>query len=319
MVSIQGRFFRFLLRNRHWFKGRLRPEVITVDTSLSKLREEVRVSAAKMSKLPPGIQVFPAVCGGVPGEWIVPRQSKAEQLILYFHGSGFVMGTSRDHRGLVANFSARCGVKALVFDYSLAPEKPFPAAVLDSVAVYGGLLEEGYLPENIIFAGDSAGACIAFSTLLMLKERHVTLPRAVVALSPCTDLSRSGASHITKAKCDPATPPGANETYMNYYIGLGDPLDPFMSPLYGDLAGLPPVMIHVGECETLLDDSLRFSEKVQAAGGHVRLRVWEGMFHCFPLLAPMFPEAVEAMDEISSFIRGALQGKEDVSQEGTWV
>jgi len=316
MISIQGRIFRFMLRNRHWFKGRLQPEVITIRTSLEKLREEVKRSAEKMSKVPLGVQIVPAACGAVNGEWIIPEGSNRDQVMMYFHGSGFVMGTARDHRGLVANFAARCGVKALVFDYSLAPEKPYPAAPLDCVAVYHWLLEEGYLPENILFAGDSAGACIAFSTLLMLKDGQVVLPKAVVAISPCTDLSRSGESHITKAKCDPATPPGANETYMNYYIGDGNPLDPYMSPLFGDLAGLPPVMIHVGECETLLDDSVRFAQKMKSAGGSVRLRIWDGMFHCFPLLAPLFPEATQAMDEICSFIQASF--REDVlgSEEG---
>ncbi len=319
MISIQGRFFRFMLRNRHLFKGRLRPEVISTQTSLSDLREEVKRSAEKMSKVPPGVQILPAMCNAVKGEWVVPEGSNPEQVILYFHGSGFVMGTSKDHRGLVGNFTARCGVKALVFDYSLAPEKPYPAATQDSIAVYSWLLEQGYLPGNILFAGDSAGACIAFSTLLMLKDRRVILPKAVVAISPCTDLSRSGESHITKAKCDPATPPGANETYMNYYIGDGDPLDPYMSPLFGDLEGLPPVMIHVGEYETLLDDSLRFAQKMKRAGGSVRLRVWDGMFHCFPLLAPLFPEATRAMDEIGEFIQGAFRGKVFVSENGLWV
>ncbi|KUG03906.1 lipase/esterase [hydrocarbon metagenome] len=302
MASFQSKMFRFMLKNRHLLKGHIKKPVIDFNTSIEELREEVRKDAAKMTKMPDGITINPADFPGFYAEWVIPQNCREDQAILYFHGSGFVMGTSKDHRGLVAKFASRCGVKALVFDYSLAPEHPFPAAINDSVAVYKWMLEIGYQPQNIIFAGDSAGGCIAFSTLLILKDENIPLPQAVVAFSPCTDLTCSGESHKTKAKIDPATPEGATATYTSYYIGNSDPTSPYMSPLYGDLAGLPPVMIQVGEDETLLDDSVRFAQKAKEAGVEVHLHVWEGMFHCFPLLAPMFPEATRAMDEVCEFI-----------------
>lgn len=302
MASIQSKLFRFVLKNRHWLNGHFKAPVISNQTSVEQLRADVRKGAARMAKMPEGVSVIPADFQPFYAEWIVPQGAWENQMILYFHGSAFVMGTSQDHRGLVSKFSARCGLKSLVFDYSLAPEHPHPAAIQDSLAVYEWILESGYLPENILFVGDSAGACIALSTLLVLKKRNLPLPKAVVALSPCTDLTCSGDSHITKAKKDPATPPGANETFTRYYIGNGDPTSPEMSPLFGDLKGLPPLMIQVGEDETLLDDSTRFARKAEEAGVEVSLHVWEGMFHCFPLLAPMFPEATQAMDEICAFI-----------------
>jgi monoterpene epsilon-lactone hydrolase len=303
MSSFRSRVFRCMLKNRHLLKGHLKKEVITTETSLERLREDVRISAAKMTKMPEGIEIRPADFPRLYAEWVIPKDAKEEQVILYYHGSGFVMGTSRDHRGLVAKFCERCKVKALTFDYRLAPEHPFPAAVEDGLAIYQWLLEKGYKPENIIVAGDSAGGCIALSDLLLLRDENIPLTCAAVLFSPCTDLMMTGKSHITKAKADPATPKGASETYMNYYIGEGDPRNPYMSPLFADLAGLPPMMIQVGEDETLLDDSIRFAEKAETAGVKVRLHVWEGMFHCFPLLAPMFPEATAAMEEVCGFIK----------------
>lgn len=302
MASFQSKMFRFMLKNRHLLKGHIKKPVIDLNTSIEQLREEVRKDSAKMTKMPDGIRISSADFPDFYAEWVMPQSCREDQAILYFHGSGFVMGTSKDHRGLVAKFAARCGVKALVFDYSLAPEHPFPAAVNDSVSIYKWMLESGYRPENIIFAGDSAGGCIVFSTLLVLKDDNIPLPQAVVAFSPCTDLTLSGESHKTKAKIDPATPEGATATYTSYYIAKSDPASPYMSPLFGDLAGLPPIMIQVGEDETLLDDSLRFAKRTKEAGVQVYLHVWEGMFHCFPLLAPMFPEATQAMDEVCEFI-----------------
>lgn len=302
MASFKSKLFRFILRNRHLLKGHIKSPIIDFNTSIELLREDVRKSAAKMAKMPSGITVSPADFSGFYAEWVAPQNCKEDQAILYFHGSGFVMGTSIDHRALVAKFVARCGIKALVFDYSLAPEHPYPAAINDSVAIYLWMLKNGYRPEDIVFAGDSAGGCIALSTLLVLKDKNIPLPSAIVTFSPCTDLTCSGASHISKAKVDPATPLGATKTYTSYYIGDSDPTLPYMSPLFGELEGLPPIMIQVGEDETLLDDSVRFAQKAKKAGVETHLHVWEGMFHCFPLLAPMFPEATKAINEVCEFI-----------------
>jgi len=306
MASFKSKIFRLMLRNRHLLKGQFKRPVIDFNTSIESLREDVRKSAAKMAKMPNGIKVGAADFPEFYAEWVAPQSCKEDQAILYFHGSGFVMGTSKDHRALVANFVARCGVKALVFDYSLAPEHPYPAAINDSVNIYMWMLNNGYRPEDIVFAGDSAGGCIALSTLLVLKDKNIPLPSAMVAFSPCTDLTLSGESHISKAKIDPATPQGATKTYTSYYIGDSDPTTPYMSPLFGELEGLPPLMIQVGEDETLLDDSVRFAQKAEKAGVETHLHVWPGMFHCFPLLAPMFQEATLAMNEVCHFIGGRL-------------
>ena len=226
--------------------------------------------------------------------------------MLYFHGGGFVMGSAKSHRNIVGNFVKRLGIKALVFDYRLAPEHPAPAAVDDAVEIYSWLLNEGYKPENIAFVGDSAGGGIELATLIKCKDTGLRMPAVCAAFSPCTDMTLSGESHKTRLKADPCTPKGANETYIGYYVGQGDPTHPYISPLFADLQGLPPIMIQVGDDETLLDDSIRFAEKAKHAGVEIQIKVWKGMFHCFPLLAPMFTEATEALKETCDFIKDKL-------------
>jgi acetyl esterase/lipase len=217
------------------------------------------------------------------------------------------MGNVKSHRCIVGNFVNLVGYKALLFDYHLAPEFPAPAAVNDSAAVYCWMLEQGYHPEDIIFVGDSAGGGIEIGTLIKLRDDGVPLPAGCVAFSPSLDMTISGESHRTRAKADPCTPKGMTETYYDYYVGGGDPRHPYVSPLFGDLTGLPPIMIHVGNDEVLRDDAVSFGERADSYGVDVRVKVWKGMFHCFPLLAPMFEEATEAMKQVSTFIRHNLQ------------
>ncbi len=306
-MSFKGRMFHLMLRNRHLLKGHLKREVIDKTTSIERLRRESDEAAAKMFKLPPGIQIIKAQFKPFHAEWVVPEGADMDKVILYFHGGGFVMGNAKSHRGIVSGFVKRLGVKALVFDYALAPENPAPAAVNDASAIYRWLLQQGHMPENIAFAGDSAGGGIELGTLLKLKDEGVQLPAVCAAFSPCVDMTMSGESHRTRAKADPCTPEGMTETYLGYYVGTGDPQHPYASPLFGDLEGLPPIIIQVGNNETLRDDSTLFGQKARAAGVEVQIKVWKGMFHCFPLLAPMFNEATEALDEVCQFILQRLE------------
>ncbi|MEO1816672.1 MAG: alpha/beta hydrolase [Acetobacterium sp.] len=301
-MSTKAKMMHYTLKYRHLFKGQLRPEVIDKNTSIEKLRRDCDETAERFFKTIPGISFKPGDYPNFYTEWVESEEAPAEKVVLYFHGGGFVMGNARSHRNIVGNFVKHLGIKALVFDYRLAPENPAPAAVDDSAAVYSWLLEQGYQPENIAFAGDSAGGGIALATLLKCKDDGIPLPGVCAVFSPCTDMTLSGESHNTRAKADPCTPKGANETYLGYYVGSGDRKHPYASPLFGDLSGLPPTIIQVGDNETLRDDSTRFGEKANEAGVDVQLKIWKGMFHCFPLLAPMFPEATEALEEVCQFI-----------------
>lgn len=300
------------MRYRHLLKGKIKREVIDKNTSIEKLRRECDEAAERLTGMPEGITIEKAYNFPVYAEWIKPEGASENKAILYFHGGGFVMGNVKSHRRIVGNFVKTVGYKALLFDYRLAPEFPAPAAVYDSAAVYIRMLEQGYQPGDIIFAGDSAGGGIELGTLIKLRDDGIPLPSACVAFSPSLDMTISGESHKTRAKADPCTPKGMTETYYDYYVGNGDPMHPYASPLFGNLTGLPPVMIQVGDDEVLRDDATRFGEQADFYGVDIRVKVWKGMFHCFPLLAPMFGEATEAMKQVSAFIKQNMQKQDPV-------
>ncbi|MBI1919604.1 MAG: alpha/beta hydrolase [Geobacter sp.] len=310
MQSLRSRFFLFLLRNRHLLKFKLKKETaLDWETSLP----EVRASAAKTTKmlgrLPKGIESAPFAIGEMPVEWVYSAQTATDEVILYFHGGGYILGSIEAHRGIVAKFVRGSGVRALLFGYRLAPEHRFPAALDDAVAAYGWLLSEGISASKIVFAGDSAGGGLCLATLLALRDREIPLPAAAVALSPWTDLKNTGESLRTNAaKC--MAPTNSWIACANHYLGDQDPGQPYASPLYGDLRGLPPLLIHVGGDETMRDDSTRFARKAKDAGVAVSLKVGEGMCHCYPACAPLFPEATQAMEEICTFIRAHV-GKQE--------
>ena len=206
---------------------------------------------------------------------------------------------------MVAKITKGSGVSTLLFDHRLAPEDPFPAALEDAVMAYRWLLDQGVSPANIVLVGDSAGGGLCLATLLALRDQSIPLPTAAVALSPWTDLALTGDSYRTKLQAS-IDPPGMSVVCSKHYVGENDPSLPWISPLYGDLHGLPPIFISVGTNETMLDDSTRFTEKAKAAGVDVTLKVGEGMIHCFPLMAPLFPEATRVLDEICAYIRNML-------------
>ena len=305
-MSIRGRLFHILLRNRHLLRGKLKPSVIDQDTSIDQLRRETDEMAMKLVKTIDGISYEKAAFDGFYAEWVQLDGAPSDKIILYFHGGGFVMGNALSHRNIVGNFVKHLGINALVFDYRLAPENPAPAAVMDAVSIYKWLLKIGFQAKHIAFAGDSSGGGISLGTLIKIKDDGLPMPCAAAVFSPCTDASRSGESHKTRAKADPCTPKGANETYIGYYVGDGDPKNPYTSPLFGDLHNLPPLIIQVGNDETLRDDSVRFAEKARECGVEIIMKVWKGMFHCFPLMAPAFPEATRAMEESCKFVRNKL-------------
>jgi acetyl esterase/lipase len=229
--------------------------------------------------------------------------------MLYAHGGGYVIGSARGHRPHVAKFVKGSGTSALVVDYRLAPEHPFPAALEDTLAAYRFLLAQGMSSSNIVLAGDSAGGGLCLATLLALRDKDLPLPAAAAVLSPWTDLKCTGASLEANRHVDTLTWLESWTVFSKYYVGDNDPENPWISPLYGDLHALPPILIYVGADELLLDDSTRFAEKATEAGVDVTLRIGEGMFHCYPVCSPLFPEAKEAMQEICSFIRGHVGGQ----------
>lgn len=310
MPSPQSRFFRFVLRHSHLLRFKLkRRAIVDWNTSIPRFRQECEKTAGLLGKLPAGIEVSPVTIDGLPAEWILPSAAGKDKVILYTHGGGYVSGSCQNHRTIVARVVKGSEVGALLFEYRLAPENPFPAAIEDSLAAYRWLLAQGVSPSNIIIFGESAGGGLCLATMIALRDKGIPLPAAAVALSPWTDLKCTGESYRTKAKVSLA-PAESWTVFSKYYVGDNDPCLPWISPLYGDLRGLPPILIHVGEDEELLDDSISFAEKAKDEGVDVTLRVGEGMVHCYPLLPPFIPEARQAMDEICAFIKTHIGSKQ---------
>jgi acetyl esterase/lipase len=314
MTSIKSKIFNFLIRNGHVFRGQLRKEVFDKNTSIDIFRERCEKGAARFGKLPKGIVVRPQTIKGIKAEWLVPEGARNEKLILYVHGGGYVSGSCSDHRGIISKFALNTGVTTLLYEYRLAPEHPFPAAVDDSVMVYQWLLDSGYRPENIVIAGESAGGGLALALLLALKEKSMAMPKAAVAISPWTDLTCSGESYRTKNKVSPA-PINSWYVFGSHYIGSNKADNPLISPLFGDLRGLPPLFINSGIDDELFDDGEKFYQKAKASGVDIQFRAGKGMVHCYPLLAPMFPEATEAMNEIVDFVKLHLMTEEMYSNK----
>ncbi len=303
MPSLRGRLFVWILRHRHLLRLKRRPETERDwATDLAGVRRAAEASAGMLGRLPRDVAAEPVDAGGVAAEWLRPATARTDAgAVLYFHGGGYVLGSVAAHRAIVAKFVRGGAVPALVFDYRLAPEHPFPAGLHDALAAYDWLLAQGVPPGRVVFAGDSAGGGLLLAAMLALKDRGSPLPGAGVALSPWTDLTFSGASYRTNAPLCLA-PTGSWRACRGHYLGERDPRDPYASPLHGNLAGLPPLLLFAGGDETLRDDAVAFADKARAAGVDVSLRLGQGLFHCYPACAPLFPEATAAMEEIRAFI-----------------
>jgi epsilon-lactone hydrolase len=270
-------------------------------------------AALGRGKLPRGIQVEAITVGNVAGEWVSARATVPERVMLYLHGGAYVMGSCATHRLFAAALSRVTGLRVLVLGYRLAPEDPFPAALEDAVAGYRWLLASGFKPTSIVLAGDSAGGGLALSTLVAVRDAGDPLPVAAVLLSPWTDLATSGASYRTRAKSDIVIKlPWALEQRQRY-LGNQDARTPLASPLYADLHGFPPLLIHVGSDEMLLDDSTQLAERARQAGVNVTLFVGEGMWHVWHFVAainPLFPEGKVALDSIGDFVHQQMSALE---------
>lgn len=304
MLSMRGRLTRFMLQHRHWMEGHLRKPVVdwTRQEAILDFRRQVEEGSTRFGRLPRGMQVEPVEIPGVPAEWLRPESAVGQGVMLYFHGGGYVTGTCESHRPVVGKFVEACGLPALSFGYRLAPEHPFPAALDDALAVWQWMLGQGISPGSVCFVGDSAGGGLVLGTLLALKDLGMTLPAGAVVYSPVTDFTCSGESHRTNLESC-LSPKGMAQALAGHYSGEAGPEHPYVSPLYGNPEGLPPLLMFAGSGETLLDDSVMFARKAREAGVDVELEVGEGLFHCYPAMAPLFPEAVRAMDTICRFIR----------------
>jgi epsilon-lactone hydrolase len=256
---------------------------------------------------PEGLTYRAAVVGGIPGWWCSPVGAPAGQTILHLHGGWFNWGSAEAYRHLVGHIARSAGAEAFVPDYRLAPENPFPAGLNDIVACYRALVANG--SKRIAITGDSAGGNLAL-VLLRLTTAQTSpegvRPVAAVVLSPVTDLAMTGLSWDTRAAADPYFVRPQAAALISSYLNGADPMSPTASPLYGDLAGLPPIRVQVGDDEVLLDDAARLVERAAAAGVDARLDVWQGMPHGFHGGIGRLAAATQALDLLGAFLSERL-------------
>ena len=244
---------------------------------------------------------------GVSSEWIVPSNAPHNSVLLFLHGGGGVTGLYNTHRWMVGHIALACGIRALLPDYRLAPEHPFPSGLDDCVIAYRRLLSEGYQPQQIVVAGDSLGGMLTISLLLALRQANQPLPGAAVCISPNTDPTSSGKTMRTNAWKDALLSPKYTRTLMRLYVNGHDMNDPLITPLRTDLGGLPPILIQVGADEILLEDSTRFADCAKMAGTKVVLEVWPHMWHGWHLCVPELPESNQAIHHIAKFVQGYIK------------
>jgi monoterpene epsilon-lactone hydrolase len=293
--SLRARLVEMLLRVQ--VKRPLPP-----DSDLRALGRHYEALDQRKFVLPPDVRRTPVSTGSVRCEWVDVPVSRPERVLLYLHGGGYVVRFPNLHARFAARVARKLCCRALMVDYRLAPEHPYPAAVDDCLEAYRWLLAQGVAARDVVIAGDSAGGNATLVTLLRAKAAGDPLPGCAVALSPAVDCTFSSPSLVENERSDALFRLATLLLLRATYCAPERMLDPFVSPLYGDLAGLPPILLQAGSREMLRDDSVRFAERARVAGVDVELELWNGMQHCFQLLQ-FLPESTRAIDAFVGFVR----------------
>ncbi|HZP45400.1 MAG TPA: alpha/beta hydrolase [Candidatus Binataceae bacterium] len=265
--------------------------------------QDLRRAFDQMAPTPAAdVQCQKVNAGGVDAEWVCAPGAADDRFVLYLHGGGYVIGSVQSHRDLMARLSRAAKARVLGLNYRLAPEHPFPAAVDDAVAGYKWLLAQGAKPSRVAVAGDSAGGGLTAATLVAIRDQKLPTPGAGVLISPWVDMEGLGESMKTRVDADPVVRKEGLLQMAQAYLQGKDPKTPLAAPLYADLKGLPPLLIQVGDAETLLDDSNRLAERAKAAGVPTKLEIWPEMIHVWHLFASFLPEGQQAIERAGGFI-----------------
>ncbi|MYS68859.1 alpha/beta hydrolase fold domain-containing protein [Streptomyces sp. SID5926] len=263
-------------------------------------------AAALTRPAPEGVVTRRTVLGGRPALELDPDTASGPGRLLYLHGGGYVVGSPDTHAGLAGELARRAGLRAVSVDYRLAPEHPFPAAVDDGLAAYRELLSTGTDPRDLVLAGDSAGGGLGIATLLAAREAGLPQPAAVALFSPWADLTLAGGSIRSKEGADPIFTEADVRAYADLYVGAGDRAAPLASPVFADLAGLPPLLVQAGANEVLLDDAVRLAGRAGADDVEVTLEVGPGLPHVYQLHYGRIEEADAALDRAARFLTARL-------------
>src|SRR6185436_11909202 len=234
-------------------------------TPLVELRRHYESIAAGFGPPPEDVVVESAQLGQIKGEWLSVGETQPQRLVIYFHGGGYISGSPEGHRALVARLCKAAGAVALVFDYRLGPEFPFPAGLRDAVDGYRFLIGRGFAPETMVLAGDGAGGGLAFATLLAIRNAGLPMPAACVAMSPWADLTMSGWSMLQNRDNDASMTWELLFVSARHYLQDSNPADVYASPIFGNFRDFPPIMVHAGSNELLRDDASRLGELAAAA------------------------------------------------------
>jgi epsilon-lactone hydrolase len=282
--------------------GLLAERAFKPEDSLDTRRADFE-AAADRARLPDDVTVTATEVAGRPGEWLTPADARDGRAIVHLHGGGYVLGSCHTHRGLGTWLARAARTRVLTLEYRLAPEHPYPAALEDVVAAYRRLVEDADLAAGgIALSGDSAGGGLAVAALVALRDAGVPLPAAAVAISPWSDLGLPGTSIDANADRDPQVQRWLLEEMAAQYLAGADPRTPLASPRYADLRGLPPLLIHVGATEGLLDDARALAGAARAAGVEVTLEPWPDMIHVWHAFAPIVPEALDGLDRVAAWL-----------------
>ncbi|MBG9475797.1 hypothetical protein ABE64_26285 [Bacillus megaterium] len=267
--------------------------------------EELRVQAEKMyGKLPVADDVATEKVdiNGMEGEWQIVPESKDDRVLLYLHGGGFLFGSIASHRGETSELGRAAKARTLAINYRLAPEHSFPAPIEDALKAYTWLLDQGYDAKNIIIAGESAGGSMTAGLLMSIRDTKLPLPAGGVMISPWIDLAQTGETYITKEGIDPMNSTAGVKYLAETYLNDTSPETPLASPIYGDLRGLPPIYVMVGEVEVMLSEALTFVNNAALAGIDIRFRSFPGMVHNWPAFHSFLEEGKEAILSAGDFM-----------------
>lgn len=294
---------RFLREISSWYVGLF--DKGSMDIAETRKRLD---TVAGLVPVASGVGVWETEIAGLHAEYLVPDGADEDRVLVYLHGGAYVLGSCASHRPVVSHLARATGVQALVPEYRLAPEHPFPAAIDDAVNVYRALLESGHDPAHIAVAGDSAGGGLAIAMTLKLRDNGEPMPACLGLLSPLLDLTGSGDSMATRKDRDPLFDPEDLPHIGRYYCDESELSNPLVSPVFADFEGMPPMLVQVGDDEILLSDSDRLAQKVRDAGGDIEVEVWSGMWHVWQMFIGLMPESREAIEKFGAYVQVRLCG-----------
>ncbi|HSS65344.1 MAG TPA: alpha/beta hydrolase [Gammaproteobacteria bacterium] len=306
MASWQARLTNLLLRLV--VKPGLRRQVDLRPDRIDAVRRRGVWCARWLVKPLKGTRVHPVREDGVRGEWVQAAGARDDRAVLFVHGGGFIIGSPAIYRHLVSRLSQAAGCAVFSLDYRLAPENPYPSALEDVLRAWRWLTSGPLGPGDVAAAGDSAGGNLVLAALLRLDQSQQPLPVAVVTMAPWTDLSVSGGSVSANRHADPYIPAELLRPVASAYLRGADPQAPEASPLFGDFSRFPPMLIHVGSTEVLLDDARRLERSARQSGVDVTLKSWQGLPHVFQLFSPFVPEGRRSLRELGGFLQHHLAG-----------